>query len=570
MKKPSATLSSEKNWMIKASESIMGPYTLEELAQAVRSKQVGLLDEAKRPQGRWAFVRDLPEMQATVQELANETETIEKTHTAAHTQVSITRRVDDDLTPTPPKTITPIRVTPSVSSPATPVSGATSLNKIETSVRAYGVTTETEPIPLGKWLIRSLVGVSVVVALFAFWQKQSWENKQKKVWSQVQQLFASKLYDRAYDAYKEYQQEVSNQPLALMRLGLLHLNPGHDLVKAKRFFEMSSNLDPKNKELMIQNLNGLALVSLYEGQTQMAKSFLERAQVLEPQNAVTKMNLIAYYMSLSKWSEAMALAQALASLEPRKAHLIQAIVVGISGHFKSELPNILGALRSTADQSLYLRAEMKLMLLSLMSSEQSGDLNSALDYFFTDLPVFSMEFSEDPAVDQRWRDWNYLYQFCSDIKVPESRAADGLAIKIICLSKVQKWTDAEAMLNEGLIRFKSHPKLLLAQLHLLTSMQRWPEARGLSRVAGLQQEESASWYLAKTCLEEGQESCVESYLSPMLQKANVRTFNYILKARQKCRQKSLEGCRFILSQGLAQDPSSTELLSIRYDLEESL
>ncbi|MFN9068251.1 MAG: hypothetical protein ACK5V3_13545, partial [Bdellovibrionales bacterium] len=92
---------SEKNWLVKASESILGPHSVDELALLIRSKQLGLLDEAKKQNTRWLFIRDIPELQAAVLELANQSETIEKTQTEAHTQLSVTRKLDDDLTPVP-------------------------------------------------------------------------------------------------------------------------------------------------------------------------------------------------------------------------------------------------------------------------------------------------------------------------------------------------------------------------------------------------------------------------------------------------------------------------------------
>ncbi len=563
--------SNERIWIVKASESLMGPYTIAELALAVRSKQIGLLDEAKNNKSRWVFVRDLPELQSAVLELANEADTIEKTHTAAHTQVSITRRVDDDLTPTPPRSIpyqSGVVTSPPAQEKIIPSSAST---KKPENIRSYGTTIEKEPIPLTKWLLSTFVGISFLIALFAFIQRQTWDGKQKKIWTQVQQLYAAKLYDRAYQVFKEYQQEVPSQPLAMMRLGFLHLNQGRELVKAKRLFESATQLDPKNKELMIQSLNGLALVSLYDSQPQVAKIFLERAQLLEPGNIPTKINRIAYLISQSSWNEALNIVQQLMAFEPRKAHLLHAILVELSGSRKNEIPGIINALESSADQSLYLKAEMKLMSLRLaITSGDSQAVTSAVEKFFTELPSFSMSFSEDPSIDQRWRDWNFLYQFCTDFGNPFETSAEGVAVRVICMSKVQRWAEAEKLLNESFVRFPSHEKLLFAQLHLLTAMGRWPEVRALNRIPQLQQKEIADWYFAKTCLEEKQDKCVESTLSPLLQRSIVKTYVHELKASQQCSKKPLESCRFILSQGLSQDPLSIHLLSIRYDLEESL
>ena len=101
-------------------------------------------------------------------------------------------------------------------------------------------------------------------------------------------------------------------------------------------------------------------------------------------------------------------------------------------------------------------------------------------------------------------------------------------------------------------------------------MGRWPEVRGLSKLPPLASEEASTWYFAKTCFEEKQDACVDSYLNAVIQKAYVKTYYFSLKAQQKCRQRIYDGCRYLLSQGLSQDPIATDLLSLRHDLEESL
>ena len=91
----------DRIWLVKSSDSITGPFTTEELAQNVRSKSIGLLDEARTPANRWLFVRDIPEIQETISKIAQQEDTFEKTHTAATANITVTRNLDDDRTPVP-------------------------------------------------------------------------------------------------------------------------------------------------------------------------------------------------------------------------------------------------------------------------------------------------------------------------------------------------------------------------------------------------------------------------------------------------------------------------------------
>ncbi|MFN9066859.1 MAG: hypothetical protein ACK5V3_06490, partial [Bdellovibrionales bacterium] len=156
--------------------------------------------------------------------------------------------------------------------------------------------------------------------------------------------------------------------------------------------------------------------------------------------------------------------------------------------------------------------------LSILQKSNS-DIQLALQNFFKELPSFSMSFSEDPTVDQRWRDWNYLYQFCNDLDADQAFAADISAVKVICLTQVQRWAEAEKLISESLIRFPGNARVQLAQLHLLSQMGRWPEIRGFSKIPNLISDESSVWYFARTCFEENQEGCLDNYLNSGMQKA---------------------------------------------------
>lgn len=573
--------SNDKVWIVKASESILGPFSVEELAKAVRTKHVGLLDEArlsesrhaeKNPSaGRWLFIRDIPELQIAISELSTQEDTIEKTHTAAHTQLSVTRRLDEESTPVPPQVPIVPKATPSAPEMRDiPAQSANARPSSQEPVRSYGVPKKA-PFPLGKWVVGVLATGGLAFGLALFAQKQSSESDQKKIWSQFQQYYVAQLYDDAFRKLNEFRQEYPDQPAALTRAGLLFLNPGRELVKAKRLFERSIQLDPQNKELMVQNLNGLGLVSLYEGSLGPARSSFERALTLEPNNLFTKINLISLSMTRGKWDEAWDLSEQIMSVEPKKAYLIQAAIATLSEKHAAKARGVLMDLMRTLDHSSYLRPEMRLMILRLANlTNDTITLESQLKFFFEDLPSLQMKFSENPILDQRWRDWNFLYQFCTEINGPEALGAEMLSIQVVCISQIQKWNEAEKIMTEGLKRFPNHPKLILSQLHMLTSMGRWPEVRALMRLQTLNQDSAASWMFAKTCIEENNMKCADSYLNVLSQKPYVGTPVYDLRARLQCSNKNLESCRYSVSQGLTQDPLATGLLTIRHRLEESL
>lgn len=566
----------DRIWLVKSSDSITGPFTTEELAQNVRSKLIGLLDEARTPANRWLFVRDIPEIQETISKIAQQEDTFEKTHTAATANITVTRNLDDDRTPVPVQVPLPKSNPQShknfseQSSESTPFVKP-ALTASANQIKSYSLNPASDPIPWGRWATMAFVGLAFTAAIFSFIQRKTWQMDQRKTWAEFQQLYVAQLYVDAYKKLKEYEKEFPDQATALTRAGFLYLNPGRELVNAKRMFEKSAQLEPSNKDLMVQNLNGLGLVALYEGQQAQAKANFDRALTLEPSNILTRFNLISLNMSQGQFTEAYGLASQVASAEPKKAALIQSTLSILSPVYSEKNRSHISALIKSSDNSSYLRPIVRLMVIKLVSLQTDPlSLEVQIKQFFEDLPSLHVTFTETPVIDQRWRDWNFIYQFCSDIKGPASLEADLLAIRIVCVSEIQKWPEAERMVNEGLKRFPTSDRIKLAQLHMLTLMQRWPDVRTIMRTADLTTDTATNWMFAKACHEEKNKSCTDLYLKPLMQKSVIPTAVYDLEAKRLCSESKNDACRFAITQGLTQDPLAYDLLKIKFKIEAGL
>lgn len=49
-------------WMVKSAGMVLGPFTIAELGEALRSRRVSVLDEVKTPNKRWNYAREYPEL----------------------------------------------------------------------------------------------------------------------------------------------------------------------------------------------------------------------------------------------------------------------------------------------------------------------------------------------------------------------------------------------------------------------------------------------------------------------------------------------------------------------------
>src|SRR6218665_2016965 len=102
-----AITNSDKNWLVKSSTRILGPFTMQELADHLKSKQISIIDEIRQPHGRWSYIRENHGFMEIIRAIREEQDTHgEKTMTqsiAQHTSTKTDALVDiSDQTLTPP------------------------------------------------------------------------------------------------------------------------------------------------------------------------------------------------------------------------------------------------------------------------------------------------------------------------------------------------------------------------------------------------------------------------------------------------------------------------------------
>lgn len=77
-----------KEWLVKTAVEVCGPYTFEELEEAIRSKEFILVDEVSKSFGRWKHIREEPAFEKVILEIQNKAElSQEKTFTQTETDV---------------------------------------------------------------------------------------------------------------------------------------------------------------------------------------------------------------------------------------------------------------------------------------------------------------------------------------------------------------------------------------------------------------------------------------------------------------------------------------------------
>lgn len=112
---------SEAKWLVKSSGRILGPCTIEEIVESMRTKTFSVLDEIREPRTRWTFLREHPMLMNVVRQIRDEQasgfENTQSTFVTGGKTVtsSVTERITEESELTPDPTGLPLAQMKSIS-----------------------------------------------------------------------------------------------------------------------------------------------------------------------------------------------------------------------------------------------------------------------------------------------------------------------------------------------------------------------------------------------------------------------------------------------------------------------
>ena len=77
---------SDKKWLVKCENKILGPYNFEQVEDLISKKQISLIDEIRDPQTRWLYIRENPEFKSIIEDVRSK---IDAKSDATTTQQSV-------------------------------------------------------------------------------------------------------------------------------------------------------------------------------------------------------------------------------------------------------------------------------------------------------------------------------------------------------------------------------------------------------------------------------------------------------------------------------------------------
>ncbi|HRO66661.1 MAG TPA: tetratricopeptide repeat protein, partial [Pseudobdellovibrionaceae bacterium] len=316
----------EKSWLIKSSTRILGPHSVDEIAQLLLKKHISIIDEVRQPQGRWKYIREHAVFNETVDALRAEQEnsselTLTQTSTqtmTSHTSITKTDVISDDhtITPTPPPVVRSDLKSPMGSSSIKDVTALRETTMSPTAGKPMGtgygsaddrqvhhqVTRSQKTV---RWIVFGLIA-AIVVGVVGIQVRRSFKRNEGYD-SLIQQAIRYKslqLYDKALAAYRKAAQTREPAPEIQADMAPILIVLDRQNVAGRRILEKEVQDSAGNRNRMIDASLGIAISYILEGSLREAEDTLQKILVLEPANFNARLNLGLIAIRKGDWKEA--------------------------------------------------------------------------------------------------------------------------------------------------------------------------------------------------------------------------------------------------------------------------
>lgn len=582
--------STEKNWLVKSSTRILGPFTLEEVTDQLKSKQISIIDEVRQPEGRWSYIRENQLFMDIVRNIREEQDAhSEQTMTQSIAQHTMTKTdalsVTDDLTPTPApmnsdltpppirqrdiKDVTPVIETPSARSVATGTS------------KSYGVSGDTrvqnkirQKSNALRW---SLMAAAVVVAgivIFGLSQKDKKKTiGYEELMSQAIRYKSLGLYEKSLQAYQKASALKEPDADSALQMAPVLISEDRQSLVGRRILERALGQEGRSRAEIVDAYLGIAVSYMMDGDLKQAEDTLQKAIGHEPFNVSALLNLAIIQQKKGNYWDAMRefdgiyrknsqsvlalFGRSLSTVEYAKAH-----------SDTGALQVLIRDIKENVQKTGYLRQE--LLLFEVYAYTLLGDvdgLNQAVVQFLNQMPGQARNYSHPLHVDWRFTQWDYLEKYCSEIYQKQPPNPELKALRAVCLMEVNRDSDATKLLQEAMAESPKDPYVMATQASYLAKIGRLPEAMAILKMPELGPLAVKNLLVGDICVNTQDTSCAKTaYTQAHSQDNNNGSALYGL-AWVAMHSNDRQSAYNYVRSGLQAEPNFLPLLELRDQLE---
>lgn len=534
---------SEAKWIVKSSGRILGPVSIEEVVEAVRSKTFSVLDEMREPRSRWAFLREHPALQGVIRQIREEqTSGVENTQS---TFVTSNRTVTSSVTE---RLVQEGEMTPDPTGPA----GMKSVSGTEKTVghgslaaKSFGVITDSNvqnQLRRQNHQLRYLLyifGAVAVIAAVLYWRNQSGGSLsagQAQEMIRLAQDFASRgEYALAYKTLSDVELQRGLSPSdRLLKLKLLFVKPDASPLELSQTMDSLGQAGQSGLRVNLDLLRGLTQSKM--GHSREALAFYQKALDQNPGSEETILNLATSAFLSGDLPRAWNLLQGFRSSEYFPYYQVIKSMVALRSEdqqvlrlafdefrdFDEALDRQLNAGESNGprgqrpdqvkltDFGRDLRFER--LLLNGMMAQRLGQ-KEWVDQFRRKLaqtnPFDAKNYLRSPYLDWQVVDWRLLYGYCENFRKGQADDATMRSIGALCLAASGDLVAARNMIDSASRQFRGDTTVVGVDSLLLYSSGREAEAERIVQMYAVTDRILIHWVRGEICEKRRDSACAD-------------------------------------------------------------
>lgn len=588
-------LNSDKNWLVKSSTRILGPFSTEELAQQLRSKQISIIDEIRQPHGRWSYIRENHGFMEIIRAIREEQDANgENTMTQSVAQQTSTKTDafveyrEDTLTPPPDSDLTPVpdRLRPSVPGlkDVTPIAErpiSRGPGGHSPPARVYGSSQDSgmrermrQQSERWRWALMALAFVAAVGVLFLVTRKeQKRGGSYDELISQAIRYKSLGLYEKSLASYQKAAKIQEPDAETAAQMAPVLISEDRQTTIGRRILETAFSKEGKSRGETVEALLGIAVSYMMDGDLKQAEDVLQRTLGHEPFNVSALINLAIIQLKKGNYSQAMRDFDLISKKNPQSAIALYGRSLATMEYARrhndlNPLPGLIRDIRAMVSKTAYLRQE--LLLFQVIAQSLMGDvdgLNQGVVQFLNQQSGQARNYVHPLTLDWRFTQWDYLEKYCSDLFHKYPGNSEVKALRSVCLMEINRDSDSAKLLLEAMTEAPKDPYVLATQAGYLVKIGRIPEAKSLLKMPELASLSLRHLLMGQICMDIQDTACAQNSFGTVYSKERSNPTAAYGLAWVKMRNNEKSAAYDYVRAGLQSEPNYLPLLDLRDQLE---
>ncbi len=565
----------DKIWLVKSSQSILGPWNRKELIQALQQRRVSVIDEVKSPLSRWSFIRDNVDLKEILEKIRLEDlEQIEKTRVILENTKSVT---DATLT----AEVTPIPQSMTDNTLRT-VQGMDRLSRSDAT--AYG--SAADPLLQGRltqkinstrnWIFgfSFLLIIAATLMLTREYKKKSSPQVLQNYLKSGDRFYELGFFEKSLEFYIKFENESAlDFDRKIKKVGLLIQIP-KQTVEARRILDNLGEANGLSAESRLQIDFWRAFSYLKEGQYLNAEEQFEKLLARDFKPREVKYNLLVSQYLKGDFKKVF---DSISILESRSTGPIPADLILLKALSVLKDPTSFSEsakLQLVRDLKFYMRSDREWsnekMILTLGLESLLGNLKNATaltQQLLEQKPVESRSFVRRIEKEDSYLSWDRLFFLCEQAKV-SLEEVPGISLMAYCQFSRDDSSTAIDLLEDLLKRQPKNQTLINLLGAIYLAQGRSAQAKALLNSSGQSDSILRKLLQAQLCLGEKEYPCVNVQTLELLKKDPFLPEAYYLRSLyfREINQKNLS--RQLIDEALKKIGPYRPILELREDLDE--